>query len=238
VTDRAPAGRRIKVWDAPTRIAHWSIVILFGLAWWTQQSDKMPLHLVFGCMLLAVVLFRLAWGVWGGETARFTAFVRSPAAVLGYGRGLFAKQKPPSETVGHNPMGGWSVMAMLGLLVVLTGLGLFAADEDDIAPGPLARFVSFDAGQFAAHWHGLVFYGMLGLIGLHLAAIAFYALARRENLVGPMLTGFRRVAGSVGQPRLAPPGRALLLALAAAAVVAAAYFSPALPWAAWFSHGR
>jgi cytochrome b len=228
-----PATRRIKVWDAPTRIVHWAVVILFGLAWWAQQGDKMALHVVFGCILLAVLLFRLAWGVWGGETARFATFVRSPAAVLGYGRALFAKRKAASATVGHNPMGGWSVAAMLGLLVALTGLGLFCADEDDIAPGPLAKFVSFDAGQFAAHWHGLIFYALLGLIGLHLAAIAFYGLVRRENLVGPMLTGFRRFSGSPAEPRIASPGRAVLLAVAAAAVVGLLAFAGEAPWAAW-----
>ncbi len=239
ITDAQGAKtRRVKVWDAPTRIAHWSIVVLFALAWWTQQADKMPLHLVVGCLLLAVLLFRLAWGLWGSRTARFSDFLRPPGAVLAYARGLSSRRKSGPETVGHNPMGGWSVAAMLGLLLALTGLGLFAADEDDIASGPLARLVSFDAGQTAAHWHGLVFNATLGLIGLHLAAIAFYALARRENLIGPMLTGFRRFAGAVAQPRLAPLGRALGLALAAAAVVAGLYYGPSLPWAAWFGHAR
>jgi len=229
VTDANTARRRIKVWDAPTRIAHWAIVILFGLAWWTEQTDRMPLHIVFGCMLLAVLLFRVAWGVWGAETARFASFVRSPAEVAAYGRGLFAKRAVACETIGHNPMGGWSVAAMLGLLIVLTGLGLFCVDEDDIAPGPLAKFIGFDAGQVAAHWHGLVFYGMLLLAGLHLAAVGFYAVRRHENLVGPMLTGYRRFTGATEEPRLAPLGLALALALAAAMIAVAILLAQAIP---------
>ena len=230
MTDANTARRRIKVWDAPTRIVHWSIVILFGLAWWTEQTDRMPLHIVFGCMLLAVLLFRVAWGVWGAETARFASFVRSPAAVAAYGRGLFAKRAVASEAVGHNPMGGWSVAAMLGLLIALSGLGLFCVDEDDVAPGPLAKFIGFEAGQVAAHWHGLVFYGLLILVGLHLAAVGFYAVRRHENLVGPMITGYRRVTGAIKEPRLAPIGLALVLALAAAAIVVAIALAPALRW--------
>jgi len=239
VTEADPAtervrAHRVKVWDAPTRIAHWSIVGLFGLAWWTQQTDRMPLHVVMGCLLLAVLLFRVGWGLWGAETARFAAFVRGPGALIAYARGLTKRGKAASEPVGHNPMGGWSVMAMLGLLLALTGLGLFCADEDDIAPGPLARFVSYDAGQFAAHWHARAFYAVLVLIGLHLAAIAFYAVARRENLVGPMITGFRRFAGAVAPPRLASLRRALLIALAAGAVVGLIALAGAAPLAAWF----
>lgn len=106
----------------------------------------MPLHIVFGCMLLAVLLFRLAWGVWGAETARFARFVRSPAEVAAYGRGLFVKRAVASEAIGHNPMGGWSVAAMLGPLIALTVLGLFCVDEDDIAP---ARWPNLSASTRA-----------------------------------------------------------------------------------------
>jgi cytochrome b len=152
----------------------------------------MDWHIRIGCALLGVVAFRLAWGVFGGATARFSSFVRGPRTVLGYAAKL-ATGGADEAGVGHNPMGGWSVLALLGVMAAEIGLGLFCVDVDGLESGPLADRVSFHAGRAAAHWHTVLFNVLLALIALHLCAIAFYAIVRRDNLVGPMLTGRKRL---------------------------------------------
>jgi cytochrome b len=210
----APA--RVRVWDAPVRIVHWLIVAAVAALWWTGETDALEWHRRIGYGLLALIIFRLGWGLFGASTARFSRFVRGPRAVLAYARRLARGEKAVS--VGHNPMGGWSVVALLALLVAETVLGLFASDTDGLAPGPLARFVDYDTSAAMAHWHGLVFNALLVLIGLHLAAIAFYVLVKRDNLVWPMVTGARRDGDPPMTP--APAWRALAAALVAAALAA------------------
>jgi len=191
--DRPRRGLVVRVWDAPTRWVHILIIVLIGLAWWTESHDQMDWHIRIGCALLGVVLFRLAWGVVGAPTARFASFVRGPRTVWRYATKL-VRGRVSEEGVGHNPMGGWSVVALLGVMAAEIGVGLFCVDVDGLESGPLADHVSFQAGRAAAHWHTVLFNVLLALIALHLCAIAFYGVVRRENLIGPMLTGRKRVA--------------------------------------------
>jgi len=228
----APArGQLVKVWDAPTRWVHGLIVILVALAWWTESHDQMDWHIRIGCALLGVVVFRLAWGVFGGATARFSSFVRGPRAVLRYAVKL-AQGGGAEAGVGHNPMGGWSVLALLVVMAADIGFGLFCVDVDGLESGPLSDRVSFQAGRAAAHWHTILFNGLVALIALHLCAIAFYALVRRDNLIGPMLTGKKRLgagtsradATQVGDGRTAYTIRACMIGVVAVAIsVWAAY---------------
>jgi cytochrome b len=182
----------IRVWDLPVRLSHGLFILLIAAAWWTESHGQMDWHIRIGCALIGVLIFRLLWGLFGGSTARFSAFLRGPVAVVGYARKL-ARGEPTDPSIGHNPMGGWSVAALLGAMTGQVCLGLFSVDTDGLVSGPLADRVSFDQGRFAAHWHGILFNILLGLIGLHLCAVAFYALIRRETLVGAMVTGERRV---------------------------------------------
>jgi len=207
----AQDGRIIKVWDLPTRIVHWSIATLAPVSWWTATNDHMQWHRLSGYALLGLLIFRLLWGVGGGDTARFAGFLKGPRAVYAYlsGRG------PP--VVGHNPLGALSVAAMILALCLQVGLGLFAVDEDGLDPSPLAKFVSFDVGRAIARLHHLNFYVLLGLVALHITAIAAYAL-RRRNLVGAMITGRRRLPADVEPPRFASPWFALVTAAVAAAI--------------------
>ena len=210
------------IWDRATRLVHWAFAPLILFLWWTAHSDKMDWHRWAGFAVLGLLVFRLAWGVLGGSTARFAHFVKGPGAAFAYGRSLFAKDRK-AAAAGHNPLGGWSVLALLATLCAVVGLGLFAEDVDGLEPGPLARFVDFDTGRLAARLHHQAFNVLLWLIGLHLVAIAFYALARRENLVGPMLTGRRRLPDGSERLKRAPVWRlALSLVLAAGAVALAA----------------
>ncbi len=145
-----------------------------------------------GYAILTLVLFRLYWGLVGSGSARFARFVKGPRAVFVYGRRLFDRSGPSSP--GHNPMGGWSVVILVFLLLLQTVLGLFAIDVEGLTAGPLDNLVSFDTGRWFAHQHGKVFNLLLIFSGLHVAAILFYWLYKRENLVSAMITGSKRLS--------------------------------------------
>ena len=208
----APATRRVRVWDGPTRLSHWAIVSLFGFCWWAAKSDHLRWHRIAGYAMLGVVWFRLAWGIWGSQTALFSDFVRGPKATLRYLRKLLGRGGDDAPTpLGHNPLGAVSVLAMLALLVSQTTFGLFAVDVDGVASGPLARWVSYDTGRRFAHWHATNFHLLLVLIGVHLCAVAFYGFARRENLVPAMIHGFKAPASSAAAPYFVSRWRAVWL---------------------------
>lgn len=196
-----------RLWDLPVRITHWSFALLLPALWWTWKSGDMPTHRLLGYITLGLLVFRLYWGVAGSSTARFASFVRGPRAILAYARGLLSKS---GETiVGHNPIGALSVIALLGAMVVQVALGLFAQDVDGLESGPLAIFVSYDTSDLAGDLHAQLFNLILAFVALHLLAILFYALFKRDNLVTPMITG-RKDLGDVEPPLQAPLWRGLV----------------------------
>ncbi len=210
----APHKARVwkaRVWDIPTRLVHWLLAALIPFSWWSAVSDHLPWHRLSGYAILGLLVFRLIWGFAGSQTARFSRFLRGPGAVGAYLRGA------AKAGVGHNPLGGWSVMAMFAVLAAQVGLGLFSIDEDSVEGGPLSSFIGFDTGRAVAHLHHRLFWVLVGLIALHLAAIAVYAL-RRRNLVGPMITGVARIEPGAPVPPLAPGWRVVPAAIVAAAV--------------------
>ena len=208
-----PAEARVRIWDLPTRIFHWSLVVLIPFQWWTAEEDRLDLHILSGTVLLALLIFRILWGLVGSSTARFANFVRGPSQLFAYLRGA----SPPS--IGHSPAGALSVMAMLFLLLAQVGLGLFAGDEDGIESGPLAHLIDGDLSEDLADLHSDAFDLLLVLIALHLAAIVFYALFQRKNLVGPMVGGRGRAPIAAGEMQGASPTR-LFICIVIAAVVA------------------
>jgi cytochrome b len=204
---------RIRVWDRPTRLFHWLLVALIAAAWWTAEEELLTWHYRIGFIILILILFRLIWGLIGSSTARFSGFVKGPRAIAAYLRG-----ERPHE-VGHNPLGALSVLALLGLTAAVTGLGLFASDEDGIEPGPLAYRVSVEASDVAQELHELGFNLLLVLVALHVAAIAYYGLFKRDNLLAPMLSGSREMPEGTAPMRPAPAwraGMALVLAIGCA----------------------
>ena len=201
---------RVKVWDAPTRVFHWALVVLIPLSWWTAEQEMFDLHVPLGLVTLGLLLFRLMWGLFGGSTARFTGFVKGPRSMIDYLRGRTA------TVLGHNPLGGWSVIAMLAALATQVGLGLFAGDEDGLESGPLAHLVSYDLAEEIADLHEDMFDVLLVLIALHVAAILFYAIVKRRNLVKPMITGSDDAPEGTPPMRQAPAWRFVLAAGAAA----------------------
>lgn len=143
----------------------------------------MEWHYRSGMLLLGLLVFRIVWGLIGSSTARFSRFVRGPRTIIGYLRGRIA------SPIGHNPLGALSVLALLGTMALQVGLGLFAADEDGLESGPLARFIDGDLSERIAELHETMFNVLLAVIALHVAAIAFYLLVKRRNLVRAMVTG-------------------------------------------------
>ena len=180
--------RKIRVWDLPTRLFHWLLAacIVALLISGKVGGEAMVWHARFGMLALALILFRLAWGVLGPHYARFAEFVKGPAAVLEEIRGT-ADLKP-----GHNPLGALSVLAMLLVIGAQASLGLFSSD--DIAfDGPLARHVSDAVVDFATRWHLRLQWVVIGLVALHLAAIFWHQRIRRHNLLQPMVSGDQQV---------------------------------------------
>lgn len=176
---------RVRVWDGPTRIAHWSMALLFGLSWWTGRTGRLEWHRWSGYLLLGILVFRICWGLFGSSTARFSQFLHGPRAILDYLRGRWALAP------GHNPLGALSVLTLLVLLLAQVVLGLFAVDVDGIESGPLSAHVTFETGRVCAKWHHTVFTALQIFVAVHVAAVAWYVLVKKENLVGAMFSGKR-----------------------------------------------
>jgi cytochrome b len=220
MTDRTLSGgdEPTKIWDAPTRIVHWLIVALIVTSWYTGSKHLMDLHRWSGYGVLTLVLFRLYWGVVGGSTARFSGFVRGPRSTLAYVRTL--PKRVSAELTGHNPLGAWSVVAIMTALTAQVTFGLFAVDVDGLESGPLSYMVSFDTGRYFAHLHLWGWRVIYVLVGLHIAAIAFYLLYKRQNLIAAMIHGRRRfAAGQSPKVVFAPVWRAIV-GLVGAALIA------------------
>lgn len=218
---RARAIRSVRVWDLPTRLFHWLLAALVAVNIYTGTVGglaEMDWHLWSGQAILALVGFRVVWGLIGSRRSRFADFVRGPTAVAAYARGLVAGRATAS--LGHNPMGAWSALAMLACLAVQGVTGLYSSD-DIFTEGPLAATVSGDTVKLMTaihHWNSNV---LFVLIGLHLAAVLGYLVVKRDNLIGPMLTGRKRVPPGLPEddaPFVNPLWAAVALAAAAGLV--------------------
>jgi len=187
------------VWDWVVRLCH--LVFIAGCvgAYVTYQLGQMTWHAWIGYAVLAALVLRLVWGVVGSPHARFSSFVRGPEAVWRY---LRAWRRQPAP-LGHNPLGGYAVLALLAALGIDTVTGLFS-DDEVATTGPLRGLVSDDMAQSLTHIHRLAFDGLLTLVGLHLAAILTYAVVKKVNLVGPMITGWKRAAEPADPPAPQP----------------------------------
>ena len=209
--------RRVRVWDFPTRLFHWALVALLVAAYVTAESGELEWHLRAGYCVLALLLFRVVWGFVGSDTARFSHFVRGPRAVWHHLRGFFGSA--PDVAVGHNPAGGWAVLAILLVLCVQVGTGLFA-DDDISEAGPFAQYVERPTRRFLTGLHDQSFNVLLGRAALHVAAIVAYWVVRRHNLVWPMVTGVKRLPAALVAPRLRRPVVAGVIFVVAAWVAA------------------
>ncbi|WP_158742247.1 cytochrome b/b6 domain-containing protein [Acidisphaera sp. L21] len=206
----------MRVWDAPTRLFHWAIVLLIATSYFSIRYDKIALHLLSGYTLMTLLLFRLAWGFVGSETSRFRQFLRSPVEAFRH-LAHFARREEDNE-IGHNAAGGWMVLVLLGDLAVQVGLGL-CSNDDGATEGPLAHVVGKDMSDRLTAYHATNFNILLGLICLHVLAVIGYGVVKRHNLLRPMITGRKRLPGATRQPRMASPLLALLVLALSAVIV-------------------
>jgi len=219
-----PAAATIaqKVWDVPTRLVHWGLAIGIATSWWSVENKAMDIHYWSGLTILGLLIFRIYWGFAGPETARFASFIKGPMTVFGYIPKLFSKNY--RAAFGHNPLGALSVVALLVAVLTQVSLGLFASDTDGLFAGPLNRHVDYATAEEITDFHEDFFNVVLALVGLHLAAIAFYLVVKRINLIGPMLTGQRRGDHLTGPPSGIAPIPPWRLAIGVALAVGLVWF--------------
>jgi cytochrome b len=206
----------VRVWDLPTRLFHWALValVVFSVVTVKLGGFWMDWHMRSGYAILALVLFRILWGFAGSRYALFSSFVRRPSEIVGYLRGQV------EHGAGHSPLAAVSVLVLLAVLLAQAGTGLFSNDGN-FTEGPLARLVSGATGERLSTVHRLGEWALYVLVGMHVAAIAYYATFRKVALVRPMITGDRfDIDGPSADDGPGTRLRALALAFAAAAVAA------------------
>ena len=210
--------RKILIWDLPTRLFHWLLVLSIVALVVTGKAGGswMEWHGRLGLLVLGLLVFRLLWGVMGSTYARFAGFFPTPAKVAAYLRGQW-------HAPGHNPLGACSVLALLAvpLFQVLTGL---VANDDIAFVGPLYDLVGRDLSNLATRWHLLAVNVLLALVALHVAAILFYAHIKKDNLVKPMVRGWKEGGGEPAR------GGGLVALLVALALAAAAVYAASGAW--------
>ncbi len=211
---------RIRIWDRPVRLFHWTLILLVALSFASAKSGAWGLHYVSGYAILTLVLFRVLWGFFGSENARFAHFLKSPMAALRQ-VARFPQREADRET-GHNPAGGWMVVVLLSLLLAQGLTGLFANHDPGFSysqHGPLALKVGEATQESLSAWHLAGQRYLIFAIALHVLAIMLYKLVKGHELVMPMLTGEKLLPEGAKAPRLASGRLALgLVVLAGAAV--------------------
>jgi cytochrome b len=209
----------VRVWDLPTRLFHWLLVALVAASFASGKigGNAMIYHEWCGEAILALLIFRVAWGFIGSYPSRFRTFLAGPAAVFRYALTLLRRDE--DRHLSHNPLGGWSVMAMLMILLVQAATGLFAND-DIFIEGPLYTWVSKAASDRLTSIHRLNHDVIIVLVAVHVAAVLFHLVYKKENLIGPMITGRKPWRGSPPvESTTAPVWLAVLTASAAAVAV-------------------
>ncbi len=215
--DRVVApGVQARLWDGPTRVVHWALVALLAFSWWSAEEGNLEWHRWSGYAVLGLLVFRIYWGFAGSASSRFGSFVKGPRATLAYLKTI--PRKGAGDVPGHNPAGAWSVVAILLAILMQVTTGLFAVDVDGLESGPLSYMVDFDTGRIFAEVHEWSFTAIQVLVVLHVAAIAFYMIYKKNNLIGPMITGRRRFESDPGLT-FAPWWRLVLGAVIAFAIM-------------------
>lgn len=208
----------VKIWDSPTRLFHWLLVTLFGFLWYSGETGNfLELHMKAGMLVLSLILFRIIWGLIGSSSARFTSFI-SPIGAVKHALSLFKRE--PEYHAGHNPLGGLMVVALLIVLAMQAGAGLFSSDLV-LTEGPLFNLVDEETSEEMTDYHHLGFNILLFLTGIHVAAILFYRFFKRTNLIKPMITGKTEWPENQVEPKLIfrSPIKALILLLLSLATV-------------------
>lgn len=178
--------KTIKVWDKPTRFFHWSLVLGIFTCWLSIENRWLLVHQISGLTILGLLIYRVIWGFVGARTARFSDFITWPWLALKYLKNSL--QKHNDYHTGHNPAGGWMVIALLSIIALQVITGLLGNDDIGFS-GPLADLVTKEVSDSATQIHVFIFDLLLAFIWLHLVAVFFYVLVKNQNLIKAMLTG-------------------------------------------------
>ena len=183
----------IRLWDLGTRVFHWALTLFFAVSFLLGEFGPaiMTWHFWSGYAIAGLLAFRMLWGLVGPRPARFSDFLRPPSEAWAYVKHVWRRE--PSLWPGHNPLGGYWITAVLLLLIAQISTGLIADPEDYINVGPFADMVSDSMSRWALAQHHRLSSVLLAMVVLHIAAIVFYAVWKRENLVRPMIHGRKRV---------------------------------------------
>jgi cytochrome b len=182
---------KILIWDLPVRLFHWLLVASIGYTWYSVEiMENMNHHFIAGYCVLTLVLFRIVWGFIGTYYAKFTTFIFPPSEIIAYFKGLSGKAG--KSYLGHNPVGGLSVFAMLFIILIQVSTGLFSTD--DYYFGPLYGLVSDATAATITEIHHFNFDIITILVALHILAIVFYRIVKKERLVSAMFTGEKQVS--------------------------------------------
>lgn len=192
--------RTITVWDFPTRIFHWSFAVAVLIAFVSSEADGAAfwIHVYSGTLLLGFIVFRAVWGVIGSRYAQFGEFVHGSVKVKAYTQDLM--QLRPPHSVGHNPLGGWMIMAMLGIILLAVLTGMMTSEDGYV--GPLAHVAG---GIFGEAHEGIGSFVMV-LVGAHVLGVVVHGLITRENLPRAMVTGFKTIPAGVKAINIKPVG--------------------------------
>ncbi len=207
----------MKIWDLPTRLFHWILVVLIAGSYVTIKLNMLALHMLCGEAILVLLLWRLVWGLIGSETARFSQFIRHPFAAIRHL--LHFPRREPDTQIGHNEAGGWMVVGILALLLAQVGTGLFGRNDEDFVEGPLSKLIAGPLSETLLTLHFLTFDLIKIVVLLHVIAIIAYAVVKRHDLVRPMLTGKKRLPAATPAPRMVSPMLAGVVLIVMAALV-------------------
>jgi cytochrome b len=221
----APSSVSVGVWDLPTRLFHWLLFLAVVVSYVTgeERGWLFAVHTVSGYVVALLLLFRLVWGFIGSRRSRFGDFVRGPWAVTDYAKHL-AHLHPP-RFIGHNPLGGWMALALMTVLALSVITGLFSAQEEGAARGILFPLIAGYGDEGLGEIHEFLGNLVVVLASVHVAAVFADWLLTRENLVGAMLTGRKRVDPAVAakEPPFVAGWRALIIVLLVAIAGAALF---------------
>ncbi len=221
----SPGVRRVRAWDAPTRLFKWGLVTLVLTAWITYLGGDATLgwHIWNGYAVLILLVFRLFWGVVGSSTARFASWVVWPWTALSYGAALLRGRG--RRYLGHNPLGGWMIISLLVLVASQAIAGLFTVDSNGLMGGPFANLDFGDPTSVQrafSRWHHLGFYVLLGFVAVHVLVNLWYDSAKGDPVIQAMVTGRKPASDYVDEAEMVPAGATWLragLCLATAAVL-------------------
>ena len=183
------------IWDLPTRVFHWLLVISYSVAWISFDDNRfLFVHVYGGYVFLTLLIFRLIWGIIGTHHARFHTFAYDYTSVMSYLKSLL--NGSAMRHIGHNPIGGWAIFLMLivGLLAGITGILVLGGEEGH---GPLRHLVSYDIGIHTREFHAVIAWSMLAITIIHILGVVVESIIHKDNLIWAMFTGRKETAAGI-----------------------------------------